>query len=38
VTSRWSSAADTLVHLLVGFAICLVYWSPAAAAFARRDA
>jgi hypothetical protein len=38
VTSRWSTAADTLVHLLVGFAICLVYWSPAAAAFARRDA
>jgi hypothetical protein len=36
VTSRWSTAADTAVHLLVGFAICLTYCSAAAAAFAER--
>ena len=37
VTSRWSTAAETLVHSLVGFAICLVYGSPAAGAFTPRD-
>ena len=36
VTSPWSTAADTLVHGLVGFAVCLAYWSPAARAFGRR--
>jgi hypothetical protein len=36
VTSPWSTAADTLVHLLVGVAIGLLFWSHAAAEFARR--
>lgn len=36
VTSPWSTAAETLVHLLVGLAIGLLFWSPAAAEFARR--